>query len=99
MLPRDAFFAPTEMVKASRAVGRVSAEFVTPHPPGIPALAAGELISEPIVGYLEEIVANGAFVEGAANPALGKFHVVRGRVSTGALHCARRQLRRVRAPG
>ena len=41
MLPRDAFFAPAELVKAKYAVGRVSAEFVTPYPPGIPAVAIG----------------------------------------------------------
>jgi hypothetical protein len=28
------------------------------------------------VGYLEEVVRNGAFVEGAADPSLGKLRVV-----------------------
>jgi arginine decarboxylase len=79
MLPRDAFFATTESVKPKDAAGRVSAEYVTPYPPGIPAVAPGELITDAIVGYLEEIVANGAFVEGAADPSLGSFRVVAGR--------------------
>jgi hypothetical protein len=39
MLPRDAFFARAEDVKPRDAEGRVSAELVTPYPPGIPAVA------------------------------------------------------------
>jgi arginine/lysine/ornithine decarboxylase len=76
MLPRDAFFAGTEAVRPRDAPGRVSAEYITPYPPGIPALAPGELVTEAIVDYLEEIVAHGAFVEGAADPSLGSFRVV-----------------------
>jgi arginine decarboxylase len=78
MLPRDAFFAKTELVKPPEAVGRVSAELVTPYPPGIPAVAPGEVYNEAIVDYLEEIVANGAFVEGAADQALDKLRVISG---------------------
>jgi arginine decarboxylase len=66
----------TELVRARDAIGRVSAELVTPYPPGIPAVAPGEVYSEAIVDYLEEIVANGAFVEGAADQALDKLRVL-----------------------
>jgi arginine decarboxylase len=76
MLPRDAFFARTESVKPKEAVGRVSAELITPYPPGIPALAPGEAVNEATVAYLEEIVAGGAFVEGAADQSLDTFRVV-----------------------
>jgi arginine/lysine/ornithine decarboxylase len=76
MLPRDAFFAATETVKPSEAPGRVSAELITPYPPGIPAIAPGEVLTDEIVGYLEEIVANGAFVEGATDPSLPSLRVV-----------------------
>jgi arginine/lysine/ornithine decarboxylase len=76
MLPRDAFFSRSENVKPGDAVGRVSAELVTPYPPGIPVCAPGEVLNEAIVDYLEEIVANGAFVEGAADQALSRFRVV-----------------------
>jgi arginine decarboxylase len=74
--PRDAFFARTELVKPREAVGRVSAELVTPYPPGIPAIAPGELITEPIVAYLEELTGLGGFVEGAADSSLRKLRVV-----------------------
>src|SRR4051794_21957090 len=76
MLPRDAFFAATESVKPREAAGRVSAELVTPYPPGIPTIAPGEVLTDAIVGYLEEVVANGGFVEGAADPSLSTFRVV-----------------------
>src|SRR3954463_103904 len=76
MLPRDAFFARTENVKPTEAIGRVSAEWVTPYPPGIPAIAAGEVYNEAAVDYLEEVVANGAFVEGASDQSLSKPRVV-----------------------
>jgi arginine/lysine/ornithine decarboxylase len=76
MLPRDAFFAATEAVKPREAAGRVSAELITPYPPGIPAVAPGELLNDAIVDYLEEVVANGGFLEGAADPELGTFRVV-----------------------
>jgi arginine/lysine/ornithine decarboxylase len=77
LLPRDAFFAKTERVKSRNAPGRVSAELVTPYPPGIPAIAPGEVYTDAIVGYLEEIVAHGAFVEGAADSSLSELRVVR----------------------
>jgi arginine/lysine/ornithine decarboxylase len=76
MTPRDAFFSATEPANPADAPGRVSAEWITPYPPGVPAVAAGEVITAPIVDYLEQIVAIGGFVEGAADPALGSFRVV-----------------------
>jgi arginine/lysine/ornithine decarboxylase len=76
MLPRDAFFAQTEMVKFDQAAGRISAEFVTPYPPGIPAVAPGELYNEENVSYLQAFVEAGGFVEGAADPTLQQVRVV-----------------------
>jgi arginine/lysine/ornithine decarboxylase len=65
-----------ETVESRDATGRVSAELITPYPPGIPAIAPGELINAPLVEYLDEIVANGAFLEGAADPTVSSFRVV-----------------------
>jgi arginine/lysine/ornithine decarboxylase len=76
MTPREAFFSPTERVKPKQAVGRVCAELVTPYPPGIPVAAPGEIYNEAIVYYLEEVVAGGGFVEGAADQSLREFRVV-----------------------
>jgi arginine decarboxylase len=76
MLPRDAFFGKTEAVKFKEAIGRISAELVTPYPPGIPAVAPGELYTEENVSYLEAFVEAGGFVEGASDPKLQKLRVV-----------------------
>ena len=54
----------------------MSGELVTPYPPGIPAVAPGEVLSEEIIGYLEEVVALGGFVEGATDQRLDTFAVV-----------------------
>ena len=76
MVPRDAFFADAELVRAKKAIGRVAAELITPYPPGIPVLAPGELITRPIVDYFQEITAAGAFVEGAVDQNLDRLRVV-----------------------
>jgi arginine/lysine/ornithine decarboxylase len=54
----------------------VSAELVTPYPPGFPAVAPGEVYNEATIDYLEEIIAAGAFVEGAADQSLSTLRVV-----------------------
>lgn len=71
VLPRDAFFGPAEQVSADEAVGRVSAEMLTPYPPGIPAVLPGERITEPVLDYLRSGVAAGMVVPDAADPELG----------------------------
>jgi arginine/lysine/ornithine decarboxylase len=76
MAPRDAFFGPSDAVGPAEAVGRVSADIVTPYPPGIPVLAPGEVITEAIVEHLERFVSLGGFVEGATDQALDRFRVV-----------------------
>jgi len=76
VLPRDAFFARTEMVDAESAVGRVSAELVTPYPPGVPVLAPGERVTIEIVRYLRGFVGAGGFVEGAADQGLRRLRVL-----------------------
>jgi arginine/lysine/ornithine decarboxylase len=75
MLPRDAFFVAADTVTPRKAVGRISAELITPYPQGSPAVAQGEVYTNAIVDYLEEVVANDGFVEGAADPSLDRLRV------------------------
>jgi arginine decarboxylase len=77
MAPRDAFYATTEMVKPRDAVGRVSAELVTPYPPGIPATVPGELYTPAIIDYVERVAAAGGYLEGAVDPSLDRLRVVK----------------------
>ncbi|MEU2790351.1 ornithine decarboxylase [Streptomyces sp. NPDC007100] len=75
-LPRDAYFGPVEDVPASAAVGRITAEMLTPYPPGIPAALPGERLDEPVVRYLTSGVRAGMNVPDAADPELGTIRVL-----------------------
>jgi arginine/lysine/ornithine decarboxylase len=59
MLPRDAFFAPKETVPTDKAAGRISAEQITPYPPGIPLIIPGERITGELLDYLRTGLAAG----------------------------------------
>ena len=75
-LPREAFFAPRETVAASTADGRIAAEMVVPYPPGIPAIAPGEVVRAPLVGALQEAAAEGTRIAYCADPKLETIQVV-----------------------
>ncbi len=77
--PREAFLGEAEEVAIDDAVGRVSCESIAGYPPGIPALLPGELITAETVAYLRELVASGARLHGASDPAFGTIHVLAGR--------------------
>jgi arginine decarboxylase len=76
MAPRAAFFAPRERVGAARAVGRISAETAAPYPPGIPALAPGELITAELLDSLRAEAAAGTRVAYCSDPTLDTLLVV-----------------------
>jgi arginine decarboxylase len=76
MSPREAFFAPRETVPADRAVGRLAAETVAPYPPGIPALAPGEVVTALLVDALRDAAAAGTRLAYCSDPSLGVLQVV-----------------------
>jgi arginine decarboxylase len=76
MTPREAFFSPRETVSAEEAAGRVAAEMVVPYPPGIPAIAPGEVVSRELVDALREAAAGGTRLSYCADPALASLQVV-----------------------
>jgi arginine decarboxylase len=76
LAPREAFFALTETVPATAAIGRVSAELIAPYPPGVPVLAPGELITAAAVEALREVAADGGRIAYAADPSLQTFQVI-----------------------
>jgi arginine decarboxylase len=76
MTPREAFFSPREAVPAEKAAHRVAAEMVCPYPPGIPAIAPGELVSRELVDALREAAAGGTRLAYCADPALTTLQVV-----------------------
>ena len=77
LTPREAFFAPRERVGAEQAIGRVSAETAAPYPPGIPALAPGELVTAELLDRLRAEAAAGSRVAYCSDPTLNTLLVVR----------------------
>ncbi|MGH1550754.1 aminotransferase class I/II-fold pyridoxal phosphate-dependent enzyme [Leifsonia poae] len=76
MLPRDAFFAGTELVTAADAVGRVSADTLAAYPPGIPNLIPGEEITAQTAAFLQAVAASpSGYVRGAVDPGVARFRV------------------------
>jgi len=74
--PREAVFAPTVARPITECAGEVSAEMVTPYPPGIPVLGPGEEISPEIVTYLREAGGAGLKVHGPEDRTLATLRVV-----------------------
>jgi lysine decarboxylase len=77
LTPREAFMAEAEVVPLAQAAGRVSAESITPYPPGIPVVTPGECLGQLTIDYLRRGVAAGMHVSGASDPSLGTVRVVR----------------------
>jgi arginine/lysine/ornithine decarboxylase len=77
MSPREAFFADVDHVPADQAPGRISAETVSPYPPGVPVIAPGEVITAEILDYLRSGVEHGVLIPDAADPSVRTLRVVR----------------------
>ncbi|MGW4742769.1 aminotransferase class I/II-fold pyridoxal phosphate-dependent enzyme [Nocardia xishanensis] len=76
-LPREAFFGDVEIVPIAKAPGRISAEQLTPYPPGIPVAVPGERLNEAVVEYLRSGHEEGMNVPDAADSSLETVRVVR----------------------
>lgn len=77
MPPRDAFFGPAEQVPWEEAAGRVTAELLTPYPPGVPAALPGERLDEAVLRYLRTGVDAGMVLPDATDGSLRTVRVVR----------------------
>lgn len=77
MSPRDCFLLyDSKRVPLKRAVGHISAQPLTPYPPGIPVLIPGERVTREIVEYLEELAERAVRVSGQEAEALRTVKVV-----------------------
>jgi lysine decarboxylase len=59
------------------AAGRVAAETIAPYPPGIPAIAPGELLTTDLLDALRDEARAGSRMAGACDPTLETLLVVR----------------------
>jgi len=74
---RTAYFAQTEMVAASEAAGRVSADLIAPYPPGVAVVAPGEILTPQILDGLATTKAAGVRIAYATDSSLASYRVVK----------------------
>ena len=73
---RDAYFAKTEMVSATEALGRVSADLIAPYPPGVAVVAPGEILTAQIIDGLSASKSAGVRIAYATDSSLERYRVV-----------------------
>lgn len=77
MLPRDAFFANSEIVSWQDSIGRIAASALAAYPPGVPNMLPGEEITAEVVHYLREVAAMpDGYVRGAPDPLVDTVRVI-----------------------
>jgi lysine decarboxylase len=76
MGPREAFFAPQEVVPVERAVGRIATESLAAYPPGIPNVLPGERLTAETLDYIQQTLELGGSLRGASDRRLRTLRVV-----------------------
>ncbi len=64
LTPEEALKSSSESVELLSSLGRVSAQMVTPYPPGLPVISYGERITLEVIEYIQEFLEVGAEVHG-----------------------------------
>lgn len=75
--PREAFFAASETLPLIQTSDRICAEIICPYPPGIPVLMPGEVITKPILDYLQQIQATGGYITGCNDRSFKTLKVLK----------------------
>lgn len=76
LIPRDAFYADTEVIPFKESAGRIIAEFIYVYPPGIPILLPGEVISQQNIDYIMDHVEIGLPVKGPEDRSIQNVKVI-----------------------
>lgn len=76
MGPREAFFAPQEVVPVEQAVGRIATESLAAYPPGIPNVLPGERLTAETLDYIHQTLKLGGSLRGASDRRLRTLRVV-----------------------
>lgn len=74
--PMQALEMGIKRVPLNKAVGMISAEILSPYPPGIPVLIPGERITKEVCEYLKELVKMGIRISGQEGHTLQTLKVV-----------------------
>ena len=73
---REAYFADTETVTATDAIGRISADLIAPYPPGVAVVAPGEVLTEQIIKGLAATQKAGVRIAYASDSTLATYRVI-----------------------
>jgi lysine decarboxylase len=76
MNPRKALFSETKRVPFEKAVGQISAEAISPYPPGIPLVVPGERVTREAMEALLYVKNAGARIQGPQDSTLKTLKVV-----------------------
>lgn len=74
--PQKAFYRKKESLPLDQSMNRICSEFVMCYPPGIPILAPGEKITQPILDYIQYAKAKGCFMTGPEDMNIEYLNVV-----------------------
>ncbi|WP_010300185.1 aminotransferase class I/II-fold pyridoxal phosphate-dependent enzyme [Kurthia senegalensis] len=74
--PQEAFYRTKRSVLLEEAIGKASTEFVMCYPPGIPIVAPGEMITEPIVQYIQYAKEKGCQLTGTEDLDVLKINIM-----------------------
>jgi arginine/lysine/ornithine decarboxylase len=74
--PRKAFQSRKELVTLTNALNQISGETICPYPPGIPIIIAGEMITEGVIVYLQQLKNQGAKFTGNTDPTLESIQII-----------------------
>ncbi len=76
MSPQKAFYSAKESLPLAQSIDRVCSEFVMCYPPGIPILAPGERITQPVLDYIQYAKAKGCFMTGPEDMKIKYLNVI-----------------------
>lgn len=78
--PQEAFYAKKDSLPLSQCENEICCEFVMCYPPGIPILAPGERITQPIIDYIQYAKDKGCLITGPESVDCTRLNVYRSEV-------------------
>lgn len=72
----EAFYSKKKTLDLKDSIGKLSASFITPYPPGIPLICPGELIREELIEYIGFLMDKGIEIVGLIGYNKEKIEVV-----------------------
>ena len=73
----EAFYREKQVVELEKAIGKISADYIIPYPPGIPIVIPGEVITYEIYKEVLNLSQNGVEIIGPLDYNRGKIRLVK----------------------